>query len=636
MRTRLPVVLLLPVLVVLLFPIFGWLWLNGMQQEMMLTRESQLHQTTASVARTLAMNEDFVAVISDLNDNAAGFLHSTETNDLTLDGREQDWPDQIPMSFSLDNLLEIYFPYTTDSLGYELRVGNNIESLFLFFKVQDDVVVYRQLNNLSVHRNDHVQVAISTPDGSYSRYTFATIQPSDVTAHVIAPGGRALRQEPRINGRWRATDSGYNLEVAIPLDLVGSRFSATVVDVDDETTREIKYVMGAAGTGDPATLGRLILSPGPVARAVGLLPYEMVTVISRDDAVIVSSGEPPPSDQAIEGRAPISLNGQQFGTLVIRDGTADLAELVQELRIQLIIVSTLVLLLTLAAVYFIHASIRTRLGDIQAEIDSLADSRGRISALSPGEDPKDELAKFVTELAPLLNRVTQYNDYLERMASRLNHELRTPLSVVRSSLENLSQDSIPPDQGVYIERAQNGIQRLTNILNKIGEARRLEDSLDENEVVRFDLAEVVRGCVSGYESAYPEKEFELSLEVEQVPVTGIPELFAQLIDKLVDNAVEFSDGNQIRVRLTTENQSAILRVMNEGTELPPETTERLFESMVSFRNSEATSHLGLGLYVAKIIADFHGGNIRIANREDVKGVLVTVEVPLLRVTSRLR
>ena len=168
----------------------------------------------------------------------------------------------------------------------------------------------------------------------------------------------------------------------------------------------------------------------------------------------------------------------------------------------------------------------------------------------------------------------------------------------------------------------------------MAEARRLEESLDETEVVRFNLVEVVSGCVMGYETAYRNTSFTLEVEHEDVPITGIPELIAQLLDKLIDNAVSFSNNGEVRVRLHIENDMAMLRVMNEGLNLP--TGIGLFESMVSLRQDKGDSHLGLGLYIAKVIAEFHGGSIDLDNRSDTQGVIATLGLPLLRLTSRLR
>jgi signal transduction histidine kinase len=226
------------------------------------------------------------------------------------------------------------------------------------------------------------------------------------------------------------------------------------------------------------------------------------------------------------------------------------------------------------------------------------------------------------------------------MAGRLSHELRTPVTIVRSSLENLNADELSDQQAIYVERAYSGIGRLTNILNKMSEARRLEESLDEEEVISFNLAEVVKGCVQGYEIAFPDYEFNTSIEADPIQVTGIPELIAQLLDKLISNAVEFSKpGEAIKVRLTGDKKQAVLRVINCGVELPRDSEDQLFDSMLSIRDSDVkddADHLGLGLYIARVITEFHGGTIHAANREDTRGVIITVTIPLMRITSKLR
>jgi signal transduction histidine kinase len=204
----------------------------------------------------------------------------------------------------------------------------------------------------------------------------------------------------------------------------------------------------------------------------------------------------------------------------------------------------------------------------------------------------------------------------------------------------MDKEDLSEEQLVYLERAHTGLGRLTGILNKISEARRLEESLDEEEITSFNMAEVIKGCVQGYGNAFPEYTFNLSIEADSIPVTGIPELIAQLLDKLIGNAVEFSEPEDaIKVRLTCDKTQATLRVINSGVELPAGMSDQLFDSMVSVRGDNPhsdTNHLGLGLYIAKVIAEFHAGSIQAANREDTRGVIVTMVIPIMRITSKLR
>jgi signal transduction histidine kinase len=163
------------------------------------------------------------------------------------------------------------------------------------------------------------------------------------------------------------------------------------------------------------------------------------------------------------------------------------------------------------------------------------------------------------------------------------------------------------------------------------EASRLELSLRTAERERYDLVPVVRGCVDGYRIAYPQATFTLALPERRMEVEGSPDLAAQLLDKLVENAVDFSPrGEPVRVALEETGGEAQLTVANKGPSLPEAMRGRLFDSMISLREPRATAtpHLGIGLYVARLIAEFHGGSIAAANLPAGDGVALAVRFPL--------
>jgi two-component system sensor histidine kinase ChvG len=214
------------------------------------------------------------------------------------------------------------------------------------------------------------------------------------------------------------------------------------------------------------------------------------------------------------------------------------------------------------------------------------------------------------------------------MAGRLSHELRTPITVVRSSLENLKMQPLPQDAGVYLTRANDGLKRLDTILTRMSEATRLEQLVRQEERERFDAREVVRGCASGYSFG---KKFEVDVPDDPVWLRGAPDLYAQMLDKLAANAADFSTGDEaIRIRLDARDAQAVLTVSNRGPRLPDAMAGKLFESMVSVRSSKAGAepHLGLGLYIVRLIAEFHGGSAQAMDREDGSGVVVKVTAPL--------
>ena len=267
---------------------------------------------------------------------------------------------------------------------------------------------------------------------------------------------------------------------------------------------------------------------------------------------------------------------------------------------------------------------------------------------------KDELGDLSRSYARLVYRVKQSSDYLRSLARTLSHELRTPIAIVRSSLENLDNEPLSERGSEYTARAKEGVERLSYILTAMSEANNVEASIENSERFEFDLAQLTTELMQAYESIHTEFNFSLggmaggSREVPLGPkiILGVPELVVQLLDKLMDNAASFCPpGGEIKFGFF-ETQSAYRLVLsNQGPMLPTEMLGQLFDSMVSVREKtllnepknkklgatgdnagKAQAHLGLGLYIARLIAEFHGGSIRGVNLPDGSGVQFEVEL----------
>ena len=330
---------------------------------------------------------------------------------------------------------------------------------------------------------------------------------------------------------------------------------------------------------------------------------------------------------------PVWNRDEVAGAVVVEESTNPIASLRSQ-ALERLLALTLTVFLGAAAMLIGYASwLSHRIRRLRDEAEGALDARGRIARLAAGSDAGDEIGDLSRSFSSMLARLAQYHAYLESMAGRLSHELRTPIAVVRSSLENLRLAATPEEARTTIERAEHGLARLTTILQRMSEATRLEQSLRSAERERFDLSALVRGCVEGYRSAYRGTPFALDLPGHSLEVTGGADLAAQLLDKLVENAVEFSRaGEPVRIALESREGAALLSVENKGPRLPAEMRGRLFDSMVSLRGERAGQgpHLGLGLYVARLIAEFHGGTIDAADLPAGDGVALRVRVPLAR------
>jgi len=321
-------------------------------------------------------------------------------------------------------------------------------------------------------------------------------------------------------------------------------------------------------------------------------------------------------------------SGDDVVAAVVAEETTNATRSAYNRAMEQVIGLTLIAFVAGALALLLFASrISTRLVRLRDEAEAAIDLQGRVRKPLAGSAARDEIGDLSRSFSTVLARLGEYNRYLEAMAGRLSHELRTPIAVVRSSLENLRLQLLPAEAGVYLARANDGLKRLDTILTRMSEATRLESLVREHPRERFDARDVVRGAAL----AHPGKRFEIDVPEATVWLRGAPELYAQMLDKLVANAVDFATGDEpIRIRLEPRGADAALTVSNRGPRLPQSMAGKLFESMVSVRAREsgAEPHLGLGLYIVRLIAEFHGGTAQALDREDGSGVVIKITTPL--------
>ena len=263
--------------------------------------------------------------------------------------------------------------------------------------------------------------------------------------------------------------------------------------------------------------------------------------------------------------------------------------------------------------------------DIVREDGSLGDDFPRSAA-------QDEIGELSRRYADMLDKLREYNNYLRTLSRKLSHELRTPIAVIQTSLENLEQQNKTGDSNnVYIHRAREGLTRLNKILTAMSEANRLEESIHNNEPTEVTLGPLLQEVFTAYEQLYGGYNLRLEIPPEQLNVHAVPELIVQALDKLMENAASFCpEHGNILLALHPAGGALEVSVTNDGPLLPEELHSRLFDSMVSLRQGAPDEvHMGLGLYIVRLIAEFHGGSVRGDNLANKTGVMFTITLPRL-------
>ena len=557
-----------------------------------------------------------------------------------------------------------------ESLRFESMLGEYNGNLYAYFKVTDDAVIYRDQDALTVYRSDFLQISMLSREGNeVTRYVIAPYQAEPVYPFRVEEDYSNPVYEDRIIGQWYDTSDGYVVELRIPMEMLGDRLGFAVFDVDDPESRTVSTVVATYRADDAERLGSLRLPTPEIDVADGEkvnkywlflqnkildpLYYQILTKpsndfidelyseVTREGAHISSALRGAPLTQfrnlsdsqtrLLEAAHPIMANNEVMGAVVVDQNMNGLRTFRNEALEQLFNTLIAVMLIVVLGLFFFASRISTRILGLRNQAEAIIDDAGRVQNTIVPSRNSDEIGDLSRSFSSIVERLTQYTNYLENMSSRLSHELRTPVTVVRSSIENLGLTEKSAESAVYIERAEEGINRLNLILTNMSEATRLEQMLQTSEKEKIDLVKVISGCVEGYKLAYPDASFELDAPDSVIHVAGVPEYIAQLLDKLIANAVEFTYPDKpILIDCRALRDHAVIRVSNAGPLLPEEMKDRLFDSMISVRPQEKQRqpHLGMGLHIARLISDFHGGQIRAENRQDQEGVTITVVIPL--------
>ena len=260
---------------------------------------------------------------------------------------------------------------------------------------------------------------------------------------------------------------------------------------------------------------------------------------------------------------------------------------------------------------------------------------------APVFGPKGEVVVGVMTLHDITDLLAGERER-EQFLSIVSHELRTPLTplkalaqLVRSRMRRAQQQGTELDMESLdrnLAAIERQVDRMNGLVNDLLSVSRAEKGSLSMERVRYDLAVVLREVVQRYADATSE-EGRHSFAVEapaSVPAHGDQSRIEQLLMNLVGNAVKYSPkGGPVRVALATTDRQAEIAVTDEGIGIPPEEIAKLGHPFVRGAGRAGTfAGMGVGLYVARIVAEAHAGSLALESDGDGKGTTVRVKLPL--------
>lgn len=237
------------------------------------------------------------------------------------------------------------------------------------------------------------------------------------------------------------------------------------------------------------------------------------------------------------------------------------------------------------------------------------------------------------ELTASFNRMAEELGGIEMLRTdfvdNFSHEFKTPIVSIKGFAEELKHDDLTREQrNEYLDIIIGESSRLAALATNVLNLSRVEKQTILTNRTQFDLTEQVRRCVLLFENAWEQQRLNLTVELDEVSLSGDEELLSQVWLNLIDNAVKFTpEGGSVETRLQNLGSAARFTVRDDGYGIPPEMQKRIFDKFYQGDESRAVHGNGLGLSIAKRIVSLHGGEIACQSEEGA-GTAFIVTLPL--------
>ncbi len=375
---------------------------------------------------------------------------------------------------------------------------------------------------------------------------------------------------------------------------------------------------------------------GDYAEVVKALSGETSKALRADDS----------GGLVISVAVPVQRFKQILGVVMITASGAVIDDAVREVRFDILKIFGMALAVTVLLSLYLAGSIVRPLRRLADAADRVRQSPGRGRSIPNLGNRQDEIGTLARGLNAMTEALWQRLDAIESFAADVAHEIKNPLTSLRSAVETVARVDDPQQQQKLMAIILDDVQRLDRLISDISDASRLDAELSRVTQEPLDLDRLLAALVEVYKTAGGPAKSGLVFEVApdgqsggdlsamnhsdgRFRIWGIESRLVQVLQNLLTNAFSFSPpGSRVVVRIDRsrepDGERVIASVEDEGPGIPPNSILRIFERFYSERpeGEQFGTHSGLGLSISRQIVEAHGGAIRAENRTDSMGNII--------------
>ncbi len=322
---------------------------------------------------------------------------------------------------------------------------------------------------------------------------------------------------------------------------------------------------------------------------------------------------------------PVQHYKEVLGAVMVSSTGDDIAQSLFKVRLTIFQAFAFALSITFALSLYLSGTIARPIYRLAAAADRVRRGHGRRHNIPDLTRRRDEIGDLSGALRDMTEALWRRMDAIEAFAADVAHEIKNPLTSLRSAVETVSRVQNPEHQRKLMAIIQDDVTRLDRLISDISDASRLDAELSRAEAGPVQMRRMLEALVAVYRDTGTADSVRFVVDADpqdELVVTGLESRLGQVLRNLITNAISFSPPEGIiRLKAVRRGNAVVIEVEDEGPGIPPNKLDAIFERFYSERPKDEKfgTHSGLGLSISKQIAEAHGGGLKAANRAGGEG-----------------
>ena len=332
----------------------------------------------------------------------------------------------------------------------------------------------------------------------------------------------------------------------------------------------------------------------------------------------------------------VLLDGENIGYLAISENANDIRSAINERKTFILRTAIFIGIVIFIFSFVLNRYFLKPIKNLVAYTKIIKDKSKKKININELKSRKDELGTLSNSLDDMTSELQKRIAHAENFSTDLVHEIRNPLTSLKSASEILNETEDQIQRSKLINILNHDVQRIERLITDYSQMLKDEVALSKEKMKKINLKTIVKSVVDDFNNIYETKRsiqiiLKDSDNQEECFINGIENRIEQIIANLLDNSISFSDKNKkILVEIyKDENKRIILKVIDEGKGFKETNTEKIFDRFYSNRPDNFGEHSGLGLNIVKNLVDLHGATINASNNIAQKGANVEIIFPKL-------